>query len=63
MNKPDLEQAILKELSGINKSLNIIASEVKANHELKQSIDKKLDDLEQSLKTFRNDPFGIKEKE
>lgn len=60
MNELNLEQAVLKELKGINKGLNLIANEVKANRELKQSISDQLQELERGLKEIKDDPFGTK---
>lgn len=55
-----IAQAIIIQLHGINKSLNIIASEVKADRKLKQSINNRLEKLEHGLKEIKDDPFGIK---
>lgn len=47
-------------LESIAKSLNTLAEDTKANKELKVEINAKLNQFEEVLTAFKDDPFGIK---
>lgn len=56
----EFQKILLSELRSINKSLNILATEVKTNREYKEAMSESIDKLHDQLNEFKNNPFGIK---
>lgn len=57
----DLER-IATALESISKSLSTLAEDTKANRELKESLIKNIDDMQNSIEDLKEDPFRLKEK-
>lgn len=57
----DLER-IATALESIANSLSTLAEDTKANRELKESLIKNIDDMQNSIEDLKEDPFRLKEK-
>lgn len=57
-----MNERIAIALESIANSLSTLAEDTKANRELKESLIKNIDDMQNSIEDLKEDPFRLKEK-
>lgn len=57
-----MTERIATALESIANSLSTLAEDTKANRELKESLIKNIDDMQNSIEDLKEDPFRLKEK-
>lgn len=57
-----MNERIATALESIANSLSTLAEDTKANRELKESLIKNIDDMQNSIEDLKEDPFRLKEK-
>ncbi len=55
------DERIATALESIAKSLSALAEDTKANKELKATLIKNVDDMQEAIERLQSDPFGLNE--
>lgn len=56
------DERIATALKSIANSLSTLAEDTKANRELKESLIKNIDDMQETIEKLKEDPFGLEGK-
>lgn len=58
-----MNERIAIALESIANSLSTLAEDTKANRELKESLIKNIDDMQETIEELKEDPFGLNERD
>lgn len=58
-----MNERIAIALESIANSLSTLAEDTKANRELKESLIKNIDDMQEMIEELKEDPFGLNERD